>query len=219
MSEQLTIYSPYKKLADTWAAPNLEDVPRLMRDYLMLMPTAEFPQQIETNDNPRARLVKYLYWDVPLPLEQPMPTVQQRQSIIFNPFQPVAAPDPERGYRVFSQAFVTQAQTKAQTILRIFMGDAAFISPYESSINVEFHILSNTTLDTNTREMALARTYGMEVAIIQALAGVHITGVGTFHFYRSRMIGDDQQNVGRMVLMQFYSMGGGTQEIPLLTNN
>ena len=216
MSEQ-TIYSPYKKLADVWAAPNLEDVPRLVRDYLMLMPTAEFPEPIAANYNPRARLVKYLYHDDPHPLDKPLPSLAERKSIIYDPFQPVTAPDPARGYRVFTQSFVTQAQTKAQTILRIFMGDTSYVSPYESSVNLEFHILSNTTLDANTKDMAMVRTYAMEIAIIQALAGVHMTGVGTFRFYRSRMIGDDQQNVGRMLLMTFSSMGGTTTEIPPLT--
>ena len=101
MSGDLTIYSPYEKVYDFWGQSKLDEVPAKLRDYLLLMPTKEFPQMIETNDNPRARLVKYLYYDTQKPLDQPMPSVKERLSIVFDPQKPDMAPT-DKGYRVFA---------------------------------------------------------------------------------------------------------------------
>ena len=214
MSGDLTIYSPYEKVYDFWGQSKLDEVPAKLRDYLLLMPTKEFPQMIETNDNPRARLVKYLYYDTQKPLDQPMPSVKERLSLVFDPQKPDMAPT-DKGYRVFSQTIVNQTQLAGQTTLRIMMGRTIPTGPYSAMIGVNFWIMSNYTLDANTKDMALLRTYAMELAIVEALNGVHIDGVGAFMFDRrshsdcgSYGFSDEKQNVGRALTMCFESRGG-----------
>jgi hypothetical protein len=209
----ITIYSPYEKVYDFWAQTGLEDIPAKLRDYLLMMPSRECPNPIETNDNPRARFIKYLYYDTPKPLLENLPTVEQRKSIIFDPFNPDNAPT-EKGYRMYTQSIVNQSQTDGQTICRIVIG-RVFPKDYSVIVGVDFYLLSNYTTEANTRDIALLRTWDMELALIHALNGVNIDGVGAFQYNRyfhsdcgSTQINDAQQNVGRRVSLAFESMGG-----------
>lgn len=217
MNGELTIYSPYQKVYDFWGQSNLDEVPAKLRDYLLLLPTKDFPQMIETNENPRARLLKYLYYDTPNPLQNDVPTVQQRLSMVFDPQKPDTPPG-EKGYRVFSQTIVNQTQLAGQTTMRIMMGRTMPTGPYSVMVGVTFWLMSNYALDANTKDMALLRTYSMELAIIEALNGVNIDGVGSFMFDRrshsdcgSYGFSDEQQNVGRALTMCFESRGGSPE--------
>lgn len=209
----VTIYSPYTKIYDFFGMSDLDIVPLKLRDYLLCMPSKECPNPILTNENPRVRLVKYLYYDTPNPLEEPMPSVEQRQSIVFDPFHPT---DPtQKRFRVFTQMAVNQAELEGSTILRIVMGKTIPYTPFSASIGVEFVILSNYALEANTRTTALSRTYSIELCILEALNGVNIDGVGAFMFSRgvhpdcgSRLIYDEKMNVGRALTMAFEGKGG-----------
>lgn len=213
MNGETTIYSPYEKVYDFWAQTGLEDVPAKLRDYLLMMPCKECPNPIETNDNPRVRFIKYLYYDTPKPLLETLPTVEQRKSIIYDPFSPDNAPT-EKGYRMYSQSIVNQSQTDGQTVCRIVLG-RVFPKDYSVVVAVDFYLLSNYTTEANTRDVALLRTWNMELALIHALNGVNIDGVGAFQYNRyfhsdcgSDPINDAQQNIGRRVTLAFESMGG-----------
>lgn len=213
MPDELTIYSPYKKIYDFFGMSSLDIVPAKLRDYLLCFPSQECPNPILTNENPRVRLVKYLYYDEPDPLSLPMPTVEQRKSIIYDPYNPTNPT--EKRYRVFTQMAVNQAELEGSTILRIVMGKTIPYTPFSATIGVEFVILSNYTLESNTRTTALSRTYSIELAILEALNGVNIDGVGAFMFSRgvhpdcgSRMIYDEKMNVGRALTMAFEGKGG-----------
>ena len=220
MSGEVTIYSPYEKLYDYFGQSGLDIVPLKLRDYLLCMPSKECPEPILTNENPRVRFVKYLYYDVPNPLDQPMPTVAERKGIVFDPFAPTDPP--QKRYRMFTQMAVNQAELEASTICRIVMGKTIPYTPYSASIAVEFVLLSNYSLEANTRTTALSRTYSMELCLLEALNGVNIDGVGAFTFARSvhsdcgsRLIYDEKMNVGRSVVMAFEGRGGsplGTSE-------
>ena len=209
----VTIYSPYTKVYDFFGMSDLDIVPLKLRDYRLCMPSKECPNPILTNENPRVRLVKYLYYDTPNPLEEPMPSVEERQSIVFDPFHPT---DPtQKRFRVFTQMAVNQAELEGSTILRIVMGKTIPYTPFSASIGVEFVILSNYALEANTRTTALSRTYSIELCILEALNGVNIDGVGAFMFSRgvhpdcgSRMIYDEKMNVGRALTMAFEGKGG-----------
>ncbi len=213
MAGENTIYSPYEKVYDFFGMSDLDIVPMKLRDYLLCMPSKECPDPILTNENPRVRLVKYLYYDTPNPLDERMPTVEQRKSIVFDPFNPTNPT--EKRFRVFTQMAVNQAELEGSTILRIVMGKTIPYTPYSASIGVEFVILSNYTLESNTRTTALSRTYSIELCILEALNGVNIDGVGAFMFSRgvhpdcgSRMIYDEKMNVGRILTMAFEGKGG-----------
>lgn len=210
MSEP-TVYSPYTKIYNFWTGSGLEDIPAKIRDYLLVMPCKECPSPITTNDNPRVRLVKYLYHDVAKPLDQAIPTVDERKKMVFDPYNPTT-PSTDKGYRVYTQSVVNQAQLTGQTILRIVMGRTIPKDPFTSMIAVDFVVMSNYSLEANTRDTALLRTYAMELAIIEALHGVNIDGIGAFMFDKrshgdcgSYAITDDQMNVGRCVTMCFES--------------
>jgi len=214
---EITVYSPYEKIYNFWAQSGLEDVPAKLRDYLLMMPSVECPNPIETNDNPRARFIKYLYYDTPKPLLEKLPTVLERKSIVYDPFNPDNAPT-EKGYRVYTQSIVNQSQMDGQTIVRIIMG-RVFPRDFSVTVAVDFYIMSNYTTEANTRDVAMLRTWNMELALIQALNGVNIDGVGAFQFNRSlhsdcgsTPINDAQQNVGRRVTLAFESIGGSPDE-------
>ena len=218
MSE-VTIYSPYEKIYNYWAEPSVEEIPFKLMNYLLLFPSKDCPNPITTNDNPRARLVKYLYYDEPMPLNNPLPSIQERKDMIFDPFHPDRPSNTKKGYRVFPMSNTAQANTMGQTILRIVMGQTSWQTPYIATLSVNFQILSNYTLESNTMSTVESRTYAMEQAIIQALHGVNMTGVGTFmttksqYSYGSRNtinngskpVSDDQEMVGRVLTMSFES--------------
>ena len=216
---EITIYSPYEKVYNFWADKDIEEVPLKLRDYLLLLPSKDCPEPIISNENPRARLVKYLYYDEPNPLNRELPSVQERLNLIFDPFHPDKPSNTEKGYRVFCQSGTAQANTMGQTILRIVMGQMSAQTPYIATWSVNFQILSNYTLEANTQSTALLRTFAMEQAIIQALHGVNMTGVGTFMLTKSQYsygsrntinngskpITDDQELMGRLLTMSFES--------------
>ena len=216
---EVTIYSPYEKIYNYWAEPSVEEIPFKLMNYLLLFPSKDCPNPITTNDNPRARLVKYLYYDEPMPLNNPLPSIQERKDMIFDPFNPDRPSNTDKGYRVFPMSNTAQANTMGQTILRIVMGQTSWQTPYIATLSVNFQILSNYTLESNTMSTVESRTYAMEQAIIQALHGVNMTGVGTFmttksqYSYGSRNtinngskpVSDDQEMVGRVLTMSFES--------------
>lgn len=217
MPSEVTIYSPYEKIYNYWGEQNVVDVPSKLRDYLLLLPSKDCPNPITTNDNPRARFLKYLYYDDPNPLDNEIPSIQDRLALVFDPLKPDKPPLTDKGYRVFTQSNVAQANIIGQTILRIVMGQMVSTNPYSVTYSVNFQILSNYSLEANTRSTALLRTFNMEQAIIQALNGVNMGGVGAFMVSRSgysaenrgsittgsKPISDDQELVGRLLVMTF----------------
>lgn len=213
MMSSVTVYSPYEKVYDFFGESGLDAIPMKLRDYLLCMPSKECPEPILTNDNPRVRFTKYLYYDDPMPLDRPMPTVAERKAIVFDPYFPDQPT--EKRYRMFTQMAVNQAELEASTICRIVMGKTIPYTPFSATIGVEFVLLSNYATESNTRTTALSRTYSMELCIIEALNGVNIDGVGAFMFSRgvhtdcgSRMIYDEKMNVGRALTLAFEAKGG-----------
>ena len=211
----VTIYSPYEKIYDYWGESSIESVPLKLRDYLMLFPSEKCPNPILTNENPRVRLLKYLYYDDAHPLDNPIPTIEQRKEIIFDPFNPTA-PVTDKGYRIFSQAMTEQIEYEGKTILRIIMGRILPITAYSVSFAVDFYMLTNTTNESNTKDLALNRLFSMTMCLLEALNGVNIDGVGAFSFNRglhsdceSSWITDERHSVGRIVTLAFESVGGG----------
>lgn len=205
-------YEPYNRLVGYVTLPNADEILRKVLYYLIDMPTATH-QPFTDNRCPRTRISKYLYHDCSRPLDQPIPTVQQKLSLFFDPEKP-ADPQNEKGYRIFPQIAITEAQENAQTRLYAFMGFVDATNDYQSDISLCFRILCNTSYDTNTKDSALSRSWGIAQAIVEALSGVNIDGVGTFYFNRRknaecaiRYITDDQHNVGCQLVIGLTVMG------------
>lgn len=205
-------YEPYKRINAYNTLPDADEILRKVLYYLIDMPAAGHTPFTD-NRCPRVRIAKYLYHDTSRPLDQAVPTPQQKLSLIFDPSNP-AEPPTSKGFRILPQIASTEAQEDAQTRLYAFMGFVDPKNPYTANISVVFRILCNTSYDTNTKDAALSRSWGIAQAIVEALSGVNIDGVGTFYFDRQqhsecsiRYITDDQHNVGYQVVIGLSVMG------------
>lgn len=200
-------YYPYERVQGYQTLPLLEDLPYTVRDYLMDMPSKGYTPP-DNNDYPRCRIAKMLYWDDPLPLQKPLPTVAQKLSIVYDPLHPGNAPT-DKGYRVFSQFLVPEAQLYGQTVLKIYVARIKSTNAYTGEVAVNFDVLANAAYDANTRTTALSRTLAIASDIQRSLSGVNFPmGVGTWYFDRTRMtdvglqmITDEVQNVGYRLTM------------------
>lgn len=205
-------YEPYNRLVGYVTLPNADEILRKVLYYLIDMPTATH-QPFTDNRCPRTRISKYLYYDGQRPLDQPIPTVEQKLSLFFDPEKPDDSPS-DKGYRIFPQIAITEAQENAQTRLYAFMGFVDATNDYQSDISLCFRILCNTSYDSNTKDTAMSRSWAIAQAIVESLSGVNIDGVGTFYFNRRknaecaiRYITDDQHNVGYQLVIGLTVMG------------
>lgn len=208
-------YYPFEKVQGYGTMPELEQIPYLIRDYLMDMPKAGYTP-VDDNRLWRCRLMKYLYHDVPRPLDEPLPTPEQKMSLVFDPENPTKAPT-DKGYRIFSQSMVSQAQTVGQTMMRIYMGRAVPVDSYTTEASIIILFMSNAAYESNTKTVELNRTYNMACLAMRALNGVNMKGVGTIYFDRRRQgdcnimpITDETTNVGYRLTMGV-SMTGANQ--------
>ena len=218
MTQAINPYYPYQRVQGYCTLPALELLPNRLRDYLMDMPGPNYSPP-DDNAYPRCALMKYLYYDTPLPLNQPLPTMAQKASIVFNPELPDRPPDPEKGFRIFAQALVSQAQREGQTIMRIFMGRVLSSSSFRTEASIRIVFLSNASYETNTRDTALSRTFAMACLAVRALNGVNLgEGVGTIYFDRKQHadcgivpVNDENMNVGYQVTLGLTVMGDGLE--------
>ena len=214
-------YEPYERINAYSTIPGSEELLRKVIYYLIDMPTANHTPFTD-NRCPRVRIAKYLYHDEPRPLDKETPTPQQKLSLIYNPENPPNPPTP-KGFRIFPQIAITEAQENAQTRLYAFMG---FVDPktvYKSEISVLFRVLCNTSYDSNSKDGAASRSWAIVKAIVEALSGVNISGVGTFYFDRTqnsecaiRYITDNQHNVGYQLCMGLTYMGDTRENTPTI---
>ena len=220
MSDFSSPFYPYEKVTPGASSYlGIENIPRQIIMYLLDMPDSTGYEPINDNTRPRVRLIKYLYHDGADPLNQPLPTPEQKLSLLFDPYAPVADDFDEsahpKGYRIYPQEYWGQSQTIAQTTLKVYMARTRPLNPYRASLGIYFEIFSNVNFESNTKSAAYSRCYAIEQAIIESLHGVNITGVGTFNFNAmsnsddgSRPIADSGANVGRLLHMSLNWMGG-----------
>lgn len=206
-------YFPYQKVADYTTIPDAETLLKKIVDYLLDFPMKGYTPPGDTS-TPRSRLSRLLYYDVPHPLDQPLPTPAQKISMVFDPESPDVPPDKDKGYRVYPMIYPIQAESMGRTSLKIFMGYAKPVSPMRVEQSVMFEVLSNTALEGNQATTSLSRTYQICVEILRALNGVNMEGVGGFYFDRRQLtdcglepIADKSQNVGYRLTMGLTFMG------------
>ena len=183
-----------------------ENIPRQVCTYLMDMPLPNYNPPTE-NIYPWVRLMKFLFYDGISPLDEPCPTTEQKLSVLFDPEHPTAPVSPEKGYRIFPQAYVAQAQNIGDTSLRCYMGQTVAKGSYRAELSVIFELTTNVNYESASG-YAISRTYAMECALIEALNGVNMNGVGTFYFDRTQHpscgswnIDDRGTNLGRRVIL------------------
>lgn len=181
--------------------------PRLICDYLLDAPKGDYKPK-DDNSYSRCRLWKYLYHDGAKPLNQKLPTIQQKLSVLFNP-EKASEPPTDKGYRLIPQSYIMQAQETAQTRIYVHLGRA--IAQQDDNtfcVSVIFDILTHYTYELNTKADEYSRSGALVAALVEALNGVNITGIGTFSMSKrvhpdcgTRPIRDNNQNVGVELIM------------------
>ena len=217
-------YYPYEKTGSGFLTfAGAEFIPKKIINYLMDMPDSNGYQPIDDNERPRVRLMKYLWYDGAKPLERPLPTPQEKMSMLFNGDEPVVNTDEQKqkhphGYRLFPQTFWLPAEFDARTQLKCYIGQILPYDDYVAEIGVTFEIVVNYMQDSNLKTNALSRLYAMETAIVGALHGVTITGIGAMSFNRrnhmangSHSFHDDGTNIGRQIGMSLSWAESGTE--------
>lgn len=184
------------------------DIPRKVMNYILDMPTGNYTP-IDNNSYPRALLWKYLYYDEERPEDNPLPTPEQKMSVLFNPDDPTHPVDPQKGWRIIPQQYIKQAQEVGQTRIYIYMGRTVASNDMEEQLSIAFDIWSNYVQESNTKTNdAYSRVFAIEQALIHALHGIDIAGVGSVYFNRamhsdcgSTPIVDNNSNVGRHLVL------------------
>ena len=185
--------SPWYPYERTSAAYNTfrgaELIPKLLIRYLMDLADANGYAPTDDNNRPRVRLMKYLYYDGPKPLAQTLPTDEEKRSIYYDGEDMAVNSEIDKilhpaGFRLYAQQYWVPATFDAKTTLKCYIGKVTPYSPFSASIGITFEIACNYANDTALRTNAYSRLFAMECALIEALHGVNITGVGVVDFNR-----------------------------------
>lgn len=165
-------------------------IPGKLITYLMDLPDANGYMPIDDNERPRVRLAKYLWYDEPNPLSKPLPTPQEKLSMLFTGenAELTTQEDKEKhpkGYRIYGQPYWLATSTQAKTLLKIYMGRVIPRSDFKSILGVKFQLDINYALDSLMKTEQFSKSYAIFQAVIESLHGVNITGVGTMYFNKT----------------------------------
>lgn len=207
-------YYPYERVQDYASMPQADSFLQKIVRYLLDLPENGYMPP-DNNDFPRCRISKMLYYDGEDALKNPVPTPQQKLSLVFNPNSPDVPPDKEKKYRVYPMIYPVQAQSEGQTTIKIIMGWAKPTNSFRVDQAVMFEVMTNTAYEGNVKHNALSRTYAICMDIIRAFNGVNMEGVGTFYFDRRQHtectlepIADKAENVGYRLVLGVSFIGG-----------
>lgn len=220
-------FYPYiKPYPGFYTLEHARDILSKVVDYLLDLPnptTGYVPP--DNNKFCRARFWKYLYYDGERPDLKPLPTPEQKLSVVFNPDYPTDPPDESKKYRLIVQEFIKPAQTDAQTRVYLYRGRTIATSDNEVQLSIAFDIFTHYTEESNTKVTeAKSRVWEISQSIIQALHGVNMAGIGGFYFNRSKHADctdtpftDNDSNVGRHLVLGL-SVGSDTANDPIPNN-
>lgn len=208
-------YWPYERVMDYASIPHTEFFLKKIVDYLMDLPGKGYVPK-DNNDYPRCRIWKMLYWDAEDPLSMPLPTPEQKLSVLYDPKNPDTPPDKKRLYRFFPMIYTSpQAEYIGAVTMKVILGPARGTSPFRIDQCVTFEVMSNSAYENNAQRNILSRTYDIVSSLIKALNGVNIDGVGTFYFDRRQNpdceitpVWDKASNVGYDLTMGVSFIGG-----------
>lgn len=199
-----------------------ELIPYKILMYLLDLPDSRGYTPPDNNDYPRCRLAKYLWYDGPRPLDNPLPTPAEKRSMLFDPDNPDINTDEDKakhpkGYRVFAQRIIGQSVLDAKTLIKVYPGRILDDNDFWTVIGMQCEIWCNVNYIANTRTTAYDRTLDIEQCIREAMAGVDIEGVGSVHFSRqggsyngSEILYTDAEIAGRMLYFSAsWAEGGG----------
>lgn len=213
---------PYERVMSGYnRMDGAEEIPMKIVRYLLDLPDSDGYSPVDDNSRPRVRIAKYLWHEGENPLGKPLPTPQEKLSLLFDGENPELNTDEQKlkhpkGYRVFPQIYWGPTELTAQVILKCYMARTVPNTDFDARLGIYFQILVNSNLETTTRTDAYSRAYAIETDIISALHGVNITGVGTVMWSRRNHIDDGSSplhdngtHVGRQLHMSLQWMDGG----------
>lgn len=196
---------PYERDQRYVTLRGAEHIPRQICQYLLDLPLPGY-EPPTSNDYPRVRLMKYLYYDGVDVLAEPVPAPQQKRDLVFDPMRQTDPPS-DKLYRIFPQAYIAQTEYVGKTILRLYMGPTTARAAHHCELSVIFECMTNVIYE-GAAGTALSRVWAMECALMEALNGVNINGVGTLYFSHAQnpscgswAIDDRGTNVGRQLIL------------------
>ena len=184
-------YYPYEKVDTGFnTLKGAEEIPYKILMYLLDLPDKNGYEPVDDNERPRVRLAKYLWYDESNPLSYPLPTPEQKLSMLYDGKSAMLATEEERqkhpkGYRIRGQSYTEPSEIYAKVLLKCYMGRMIARSDYKTILGLKFDVVANYALDNITKTMAYSRTYAIVQCIIEALHGVNIAGIGTVYFNKT----------------------------------
>lgn len=212
---------PYERVHEFSPMEPASEIPLIVCRYLMDLPMPGYTPK-DDNRYPRCRLMKRLWYDEDDPLSQPLPTAQQKLSMLFDGHHPTLNTDEEqaqhqKGYRLYPLQWWMPSQIEAQTSVKCYMGRETPLDDFRIEIGLIFDIYVNANLETTMGVGGLSKAYAMEKDIVDALHGVNIAGIGVVNYNRhthgdagsQNFYDESGTNVGRRLVMSLTYMAGG----------
>ena len=188
-------YYPFEKVVTgANGLKGAENIPNTILKYLLDLPDKNGYVPKDDNSRPRVRLIKYIYYDEPNPLAKPLPTPEQKLSLLYDGMNPDINTDEDKlnhpvSYRIFGQQYELQSPTEAKTILRCFMAREIARSQNKTILGLNFETIVDYALDSNVKTEVYSRMYAIHQCLVEALNGVNIAGIGTIA-YSKQIHGD-----------------------------
>jgi len=180
-------YYPYEKPNQFTSLKGAELIPYRLLTYLLDLPDKYGYVPKDDNTRPRVRLAKYLWYDEANPLAQPLPTPDQKRSLLYNGDDVTLSTEESRekhpkGYRLMGQIYTKPSETDARILVKCFMTHAIPRSDLKVILGVDFQIITNYALDNITKSPTYSRSFAIHQCLVEALHGVDIAGIGTIHY-------------------------------------
>lgn len=217
-------YYPFKRVINGNLLAGAELIPYKILMYLLDLPDSFGYQPVDDNDRPRVRLIKLLTYDCANPLAEPLPTPEQKLSLLFNGDQPDINTDEQKkkhpfGYRLFMQNVIAQSLIEAKTILKIYPGRILDPNDFRSIIGLQAEIWTNPNL-SSVKTTSRDRIFDIECALRDSLNMVDISGVGLMHFSRNDGSFNGSENLyansgecGRVIYFSTAWSSGGSEVV------
>ncbi|MEG2187267.1 MAG: hypothetical protein RR085_08065 [Clostridia bacterium] len=180
----------------------VEELPKRIFDYILDLPLPGYVPK-ESNDYPRVRLCKYIFYDEPRPLSFPALSTEQKLSLIYDPAAPDKPPT-EKGFRLFPLRQVSQAQIRGQSLLKCYISKILPTDVFTVQLGLTFDIISSMPYVSNLKSAAIDRTLAIEQCLWECLNGLNLGGVGTVFCDRHQLsdcgsfeFTDNLANLGR----------------------
>lgn len=184
-------YYPYERVnPGANSLRGAELIPDQIIKYLLDLPDANGYEPVDDNSRPRVRLIKYIYYDEPNPLSKPLPTPEQKLSLLYDGMNPDINTDEDKvnhpkAYRIYGQQYELQSPIEAKTILRCFMAREIARSANKTILGLNFEVIVNYALDSNVKTDVYSRMYAIHQCLVEALNGVNIAGIGTIAYSKN----------------------------------